>query len=361
VAAVTPAGIAVAPNYASVAGRLYSVAAVSASNAWAVGLQPAGALIMHWNGRQWSQYLTPPGYLIGVAARTWNDVWAVGGTNWFDGSQPLIMHFGGLHWHQIPVPSPAGGGYLNAVTATSATNAWAVGLVGPGPGVPSPTTPLIEHWDGKHWAIQRFQPVPGGGQFLAVAVLSATNAWAIGQTGPSSEGTGQQTLIEHWNGASWTRVASPNLPGASNSSLRGVTAIAASNAWAVGTADMPDGTFRTLTAFWNGRHWRFVNSPTPGGDATLLAVTASWTHNIWAVGYTNPSRCGNGGPQCETLIMHWNSLRGKWTALATPNPPSEYLHVVWSVAAITRDNLWAVGTTDYASTLILHWNGHAWS
>jgi hypothetical protein len=56
-------------------------------------------------------------------------------------------------------------------------------------------------------------------------------------------------------------------------------------------------TTRTLTAFWNGRHWRLVNNPTPGGDAQLLGVAASWTHNIWAVGSTD---------YASTLIMHWN-------------------------------------------------------
>ncbi len=45
-------------------------------------------------------------------------------------------------------PTPASG-YFNAVAATSATNAWAVGLIGPETGVVPKTTPLIEHWNGK--------------------------------------------------------------------------------------------------------------------------------------------------------------------------------------------------------------------
>src|SRR5260370_41668 len=41
----------------------------------------------------------------------------------------------------------------------------------------------------------------------SVAVLSSCNAWAVGAY---SNGTAGQTLIEHWNGSSWTQVASPN-------------------------------------------------------------------------------------------------------------------------------------------------------
>src|SRR5258708_28176140 len=46
----------------------------------------------------------------------------------------------------------------------------------------------------------------------SVAVLSSCNAWAVGAY---SNGTAGQTLIEHWNGSSWTQVASPN-PGGSS-------------------------------------------------------------------------------------------------------------------------------------------------
>jgi len=356
-AAAAPARAAAAAAQAAVPGRLYSVAAVSANDAWAVGLDPQGTLIMHWNGAQWSRYpLSRAGYFIGVAARSASDAWAVGGTNWFTGSQTLAMHWNGRSWTRVPAPTPGGGGLFTAVAATSSRNAWAVGLAGPGPGTPSPVLPLIEHWNGRHWSVQPVAALPDGGSFSGVAALSPSNAWAVGETGLNSEGTGQRTLIEHWDGTSWTRVASPDQPGASAGYLRQVTVIAAGNAWAVGAATMPDGRIRTLTAFWDGRRWRQVPSPTPGGDAELLGVTASWRHNIWAVGMTSPSGCG----PCRTLIMHWNGVR--WKVLPSPNPPGNYyLYTLFGIAAVARDDIWAAGTTGYASTLIVHWNGSAWS
>ena len=48
-----------------------------------------------------------------------------------------------------------------------------------------------------------------------------------------------------------------------------------------------------------------------------------------------------------------------WTVVPSPN--RAYLNVLEGVAIISRDNAWAVGTTDYSNTLILHWNGTSWS
>ena len=79
---------------------LNSVAATSASNAWAVGTQIIGTsektIILHWNGSTWKQIPSPnPGQtseLAGVAATSATSVWAVG--DYKDGgpSQALATH-----------------------------------------------------------------------------------------------------------------------------------------------------------------------------------------------------------------------------------------------------------------------------
>jgi hypothetical protein len=356
-AAVT--GTASRAAYPAVSGRLYSVAAISADDVWAVGLDGCCSLAVHWNGSTWSDYDgTSNGYYIGVAGSSADDVWAVGGTNWGSPSQTLAQHWNGKTWTTVATPNPPGGGYFNAVAATSPSNAWAVGVAAPGgPGVSAATTPLIEHWNGKHWTIQNVQDPPNGGLLNAVAATSPSDAWAVGWAGPNSASS--QTLIEHWNGKAWTRVPSPNAAGATQTFIKGVTAISADNAWAVGSATVGNAQ-HTVTMDWNGKNWTMVPSPTPGGDASLQGVTFSFTHNIWAFGYTNPSRCG-GGPQCQTLIEHWNSNTRRWSVIPSPNPPSDYLNQLEAGSAVSRTNVWAVGTTDYASTLIVHWDGRSWS
>jgi hypothetical protein len=348
--AVPSPGAAAAPAFQ---GRLYAVSTPSTRDVWAVGLNGTGSLIVHWNGSKWSQFQPNTGYFNGVAASSARDVWAVGGTNWFSPTDTLAEHWNGSSWQQVATPSPAGGGYFNAVAVTSASNAWAVGLAGPGPGVPASTTPLIERWNGRHWTIQQIAMPAGGGQFAGVMALSASNAWAVGWT----DAKVQTTLIEHWNGRTWTRVASPNEGTASF--LHAITAKSSDNAWAVGSFIAADGTNKTLTMHWNGSHWTAVPSETPGGDDAFTSVTASWTNNIWAVGIRNPSRCSNGGPQCKSLIEHWDGTR--WTLLASPNPASFYLNTLLGIRAASRTDIYAVGSTDFDSTLILHWNGKAWS
>jgi hypothetical protein len=48
-------------------------------------------------------------------------------------------------------------------------------------------------------------PAPSvrGGQLLDVTATSATNAWAVGQTLAASQAEGTQTLILRWDGTAW--------------------------------------------------------------------------------------------------------------------------------------------------------------
>jgi len=312
---------------------------------------------MHWDGSCWTVSSDEPvGYLEGVSAVSASDAWAVGGTSWWNPSQTLAEHWDGTSWTQVATPDEGGSAIFNAVAATSATNAWAVGSIGPGPGDPAAESPLIEHWDGTAWSAQSFAVPLTGGQFTAVAATSADDAWAVGWTGETGEGTGQTTLIEHWDGTSWTQVSSPDPTGSANL-LHGVAAIGPDDVWAVGLTVSDSGVYHPLTMHWNGTSWSVVSSPDLAGG--LQAVAAASTHDVWAVGATNPNPdCDSGGPKCVTVAMHWNG--STWTVATTPDPPSSYLNAYLGAAAISGGDVWAVGTTDYASTLITHWDGSTW-
>jgi hypothetical protein len=339
--------------YLSVPDRLYGVAGTSTSDVWAVGLQPTSSLIMHWDGSCWTvSYNQPVGYFSGVSAISPDDAWAVGGTSWWNPSHTLAEHWNGSSWTQVVTPDQGGSAIFNAVAATSSTNAWAVGMIGPGPGVPaSSTEPLIERWDGTAWSAQPFAVPTAGGTFVAVAADSADDAWAVGWTGGVGEGTGQATLIEHWNGSTWTRVPSPDPAGSANS-LTGVAIVSAADVWAVGMTVSSSGVDQSLTMHWDGSKWTVVPSPNPTGGTTLHAVSAASANDVWAVGDTG-IHC-----PCGTVAMHWNG--STWTVVSTPDPPSSYLNDLIGVAVISGGDVWAVGTTDYASTLIEHWDGSTW-
>src|SRR5438105_2170244 len=90
-----------------------------------------------------------------------------------------------------------------------------------------------------------------------LAVVNAHDVWAVGQ---SYNITAGQTLVEHWNGSTWSVVAAPH-PGR-YSDLRGVSA-AGGAVWAVGNYDN-NGLQSTLTERWTGSSWVRVASPNVG-------------------------------------------------------------------------------------------------
>ncbi len=185
------------------------------------------------------------------------------------------------------------------------------------------------------------------GHLYGVSAVSATDAWAVG------ESLGH-TLIEHWDGNAWRVVASPNV-GSSNS-LSGVSALSATQAWAVGTHyDTTAGHYHTLIEHWNGTAWSVVASPNVGsGDSSLASVSAVSPSNVWAVGSSYDT-------SHHTLIEHWNGTA--WSVVTSPDVGST--DSLNSVSALSGSNVWAVGSygdtnTDTYRTLVEHWNGTAW-
>jgi hypothetical protein len=106
-------------------------------------------------------------------------------------------------WARTPFSAPANS-QLSGITATSASNAWAVGDYTTG--TLSIQKTLILHWNGKTWR-QVPSPSPakfknGGATLTAVAAASPASTWAVGAyLAPRCGFVGG--LILHWNGKSW--------------------------------------------------------------------------------------------------------------------------------------------------------------
>ncbi len=258
--------IVTSPN-ATEYDELNAVTALSATDAWAVGVAysstNATPLTEHWNGTQWSIVSTPSlgngnGSLDGVSAVASNDVWAVGGQ--------LILHWNGTSWQLVKSPPPPAGDYyqLKAVAAVSASSVWAVGELDSSQGFGT----WIEHWNGTSWSVVT-SPTLSSRYLQAVAASSANDVWAVG-------GSSAQTLIEHWNGTRWSVVASPT-----SGELEGVAVFSATDAWTVGWY----GDFKTLTEHWNGTSWSVVTSPNPGAYDRLSGVAVvPGSNQVWAEG-----------------------------------------------------------------------------
>ena len=237
-------------------------------------------------------------------------------------------------WRIVPSPNRArsGDNTLMQVSAGPATSAWAVGYDGQ---LGSFRT-LAERWNGAKWALARSpNPSPLDNVLYGVATLSRTSAWAVGYDLANVSPTAyHRALIEHWNGSTWQVVPTPRA-GPSDSDLWGVTALSATNAWAVGNENTGTFRFRPLVEHWNGHAWGLVRVPSPpltGVGASLFGVAATSPRNIWAVGnYAT-------GTRFQPLIEHFNGAR--WALVHAPVPGSAQLN---RISLDTPGNGWAVG------------------
>lgn len=349
-------------NYA-----VMGVSAITRSDAWAVGSYSAAGkshvLILHWNGRSWTRAavpaLTASSSLNAVSAISRSDVWAVGHSS----RDSLILHWNGRKWSQVPSPSPGQlSTGLSGVAGVSATSAWAVGTADNDGG----GQVLILRWNGRSWA--RAAPASlGSVSFLSgVAAVSRSDAWAVGEYYPTGASQSSVTLILRWNGTTWSHVPSPNAGRDGNPALNAVSAASASSAWAVGNYEPSSRTVEiaSLTLRWSGGKWRAVASPDPRGSFVthLEGVSAVSASNAWAVGwYATRSTCC---AVTRALIRHWNGR--KWSQVAIPNPgrPGHHNNSLAAVSSLSARNARAVGSSFRGAvqdSLILHWNGRAWT
>ena len=302
--------------------------------------------------------------LLGVAAVSAGEAWAVGWSQ-EPGAPPfvkrtLIQRSAGGAWTIVPSPNPAGdtNTVLYGVSAAAPDDAWAVGATHDGT-LPSRT--LILHWDGAQWSIVP-SPSPDTqlNELRAVAAISATDAWAVGWRGGTQGETPLETLILHWDGVAWTQVPSPNIPAGANQ-LSAITALSASEVWAVGSAGGAP-----LAMRFDGSAWSVVHVPGHLGMSTekLNGIAGTSPDDLWAVGDGR----GFFSNRTSGTIRHWNGVH--WTlkvcrAFSPSNPPDGYEGggPDFSFAGITAradDDVWAVGYLGSGPT-IMHWDGEAWT
>jgi hypothetical protein len=283
--------------------------------------------------------------LNAVAARSSSDAWAVGQFTApdqdDDGLNMLTERWNGSRWSQVAAPAVLHQDEsLLAVSASSTGDAWAVGFtktVGA-----AGRFPLAAHWDGSRWAIVPTPTLTGGSKSTlnGVVALSANNAWAVGR------GRNGAALAERWNGSSWSVVAVPTPAGAASSQLSGISALSPSDIWAVGSVTTVVGTTvqtRTLVEHWNGTAWSIITSRNATTSNLLTGVAAISGTNVWAVGYTITTD-GTNQPD-KTLIEHWNGT--SWSLVTSPSPASN--DTLAGVAARSATDVWAVGSARTAA------------
>ena len=329
-----------------------------------------------------------PGALQGVSGLSPHDAWAVGysctsncGMGAAEVDRTQILHWDGAAWSQVASPNPDRNGRLNAVTALSPSDIWAVGsYCAAHCGTDSAVIhALILHWNGAAWT-QVASPAPAGSLITTlngVSAKSPASAWAVGtycsvncnqtQSAPPPR---PNTFILRWDGTAWRQVASPDPGGRYGSSLSSVSVLSPDNAWAAGNygtrksfQDFTAG--RSMVLHWNGSMWArqpssSFGNPAPG--SVLYGVSALSPSDALAVGSSYYGSC-----ECaRTLALRWDGIAWAKVKSPSPGPSSDPIAEFFGVSSLSSSDAWAVGYWEsYAKssylTLVAHWNGTSWA
>lgn len=276
-----------------------------------------------WNGSTWTP--TPPPHrgeesgLVSVSCTSQSFCMAVGEYDNYYPERTLAEIWNGARWSALASPNKTTqDNLLSSVSCTSSSNCLAVGFYSYGPNdIP---LALAEKWDGSAWSITP-APARSNDSFLdGVSCTGANSCMAVGVYVNSSRA--QATLMEAWNGSAWSVVASPNRPlNAWDNYLNGVSCTSPSQCVAVGEAGSTNPSTpisQTLVESWNGSTWSITPSPTPSPTtlAELQAVSCVNSVSCVAVGSNENSAAGTD----FSLIETWNG--SVWSI--TPHPDSSY-------------------------------------
>ena len=314
-----------------------------------------------WNGSSWTlgpQPVLPAGQgggFFNVACVSGSDCWAVGallGVNGSGGnpSATLVENWNGTSWSIVPSPTPTGAGVVGAVlqgvNCVSASDCVAVGFSSDETG--ANLHAITEEWNGSAWSL-----VPGADtgqtfdQLSGVDCVSSTNCWAVGNAGPVQQNpnflpifpgaVGDQGLIEHWDGLSWSLVPSTTEPSPNGGFLYGITCADPTDCWASGsTTDTSGRASGFLLQQWNGATWTDVSSAVPDSSTAgmLNSVTCVSSVQCWAVGSLGPFGGGGGGNfRPQSIIESWNGTA--WSIEPSPNVATlSFLDTVTCVRAV---------------------------
>jgi len=240
-----------------------------------------------------------------------------------------------------PTPNGPQSNRLNGVVAFDVNDLWAVGFAN---GIPFHTSnyqTLIEHWDGSSWSIVSSPNQGVSNQLLGVGGIATDDLWAVGYFVEEEGFHPSRTLTLHWDGAQWSVVPSPSLEGFDQ--LNAVAAVATDDVWAVGQ----NWALHSLFLHWDGQAWSIIDGPPNSGGQNAVAALA--TDDVWSAGFGE--------------LNHWDGTA--WSTI--PSPPIATL----GLSAVASDDVWASGFLlhevcekscyNYETPRVLHWDGQSWA
>jgi hypothetical protein len=260
-----------------------------------------------------------------------------------------MWKWSGTKWVTESIPKLGGGGTLMAVTATSSSNAWAVGTSGTSY---STSVPVLLRWNGKTWAIVKF-PKAYDKDYFGYLAASGSAVFVGGGTPVSGPGsTSQPVLLDH-AGSAWTAEKLPKLPANSNIEALSATSASASGLWVLTTAYSLSSSSSSSEVLKPGKSgWSVLSA---GKGLNLSGLAALSATDVLATGSGHASTGSYGKP----LIERYKGT--SWTAMKVPSTVAT--GVLTSVLMTSATAGWAAGYTATKSsyaTLVERLKGSSW-
>jgi hypothetical protein len=272
--------------------------------------------------------------LSGLAITAPNDIWTIGGGG--------FQHDAGSGFTLVPEPSLHGlGGGPQAISADASNDVWAVGQQFPHGQYPPPFSTLVEHFDGASWKVVASpNPDARANMLGGVVALARSNVWAVGESA-------NRALIEHFDGGSWSAV--PNPAPAGRSGLFAVAAAGPTNIKALGDTIDANGTVHSMVMSFNGSAWSLDAVPDTTGTLATITSVPNTSHYVVTGMSTSQS----------TYVFDGS----RWSS--RPAPAMPFNGWISSVTAISDTNVWAVGSyfdsQFVTQPFALHYNGSGWT
>jgi hypothetical protein len=347
------ASSAAAPRWRIVgttSGELLTLVAPNARTQWAFGTKQAGnpmpPVALKRAGKHWVQAALPAGANGGITcagASSAGNIWAFESVIYGPGdagsARALELRSG--HW---VIRRNFGGFFLTGCNVLSPTNVWAFGSTGAGPAIGT------WHLHGRTWTHNTANPAGFLGQ---ASVVSPSNIWATGWDG-------REGILAHWSGVKWK--ADPSvlkaLPKPSTTvevQVSMVTAISSADLWVEAIIGRPDKHgmwhYGPQVEHWNGATWARVAAPAFG--YYLPVATRDGHGGWWSTGYPPV------GPLTRSMTYLLHGVHHRWVKVPLPAARPGYLLEVSHVVNVpgTR-TAYAVGdeinkATGYSTGVIL--------
>ncbi len=310
--------ISTSRNKGSSTNELSGVSCFSSTSCQAVGgyydttTGAEATLVESWNGSTWSIPKSPNDgtsysilYGVSCVSTTWCQ--AVGDDD-VDASQTLIESWNGSKWSMSASPDEGSAAILSGVSCFSSTSCQAVGWYYKTSHL---TRTLIESWNGSTWSVAKSADHGSSDNELSwVSCSSSTSCVAVGYYEDGSDV--DRTLIESWNGSTWSVSKSTN-HGSSDNELSSVSCTSSTSCVAVGNYENASNVYGNLIESWNGSTWSGSTNSKGTGSNFLSGVSCTSSTSCVAVGRYDSTTADAD----QTLVESWNG--SSWTVTSTPD------------------------------------------